>query len=425
MVVDQPHDRIEPLFAHNMRLWLRVWGATQAAALVFGTYLAPVDTRLAVILILLVAYHAAGVLAHAWLIRRLWAVLLFVPIGWVLIIAAVRLNAAYAPLVFGAVIQGFIFLPFGWAAVTLGLVVLLLIAPAAMRFRELPTSVLLNQIGAVFATGIMFGTVLLYIHRANREAAVRADLLARLDAAQRDLADRAHEAGVLEERQRLSRDIHDTLAQAFARVIRHLEAVQLALGAPDAPSRDGAADRSLQSVMPHLAHAQAVSRDSLAEIRRLVWALRPAELTDAPLSGAIGRIVKQWADANGVHAESSVDPLPPLHPDADVIFLRAVQESLSNVARHAGAQHVRVTLTGVDGLALLTVEDDGRGFEQTETTSREKLGISGMRERVRRYGGHVLIESSPGGGTSLTVAMPLAAISSGSGSPTESNGREA
>ena len=414
-------DSIEPLFAHNARLWLRVWVTTQAAALTVATLVAtdrsgrvaallptPPLARFGIVIALVVAYHVAGLLAYAWIMRRTWAVLLYVPLCWCLVGFAMNTSGAYGLLVLGAILQGFIFLPFAWAAVTLGIVVSALTLGIAIRGARAAPSVLLAQVGGIVATGIMIGTVLLYIHRANREAALRAELLRRLDAAQRDLAERSRDAGILEERQRLSRDIHDTLAQAFASVIKHLEAAELALGAGDAAG--DAKGAPLQRIMPHLAHAQAVSRASFADIRHLVLALRPAELTNATLASALGRIVTQWSESSGVAATFTSDPFPPLRPDADVIFLRATQESLSNVARHADASCVSISLSCVDGLALLTVEDDGRGFAHAETFGHEKLGLSGMRERVRRFGGKLMIESTMSAGTSLTVAMPLEAI---------------
>ena len=399
-------ESIEPLFAHNMRLWLRVWGVTQAAALVIATAIAGEEGHLTLaffaVLGGLALYHAVGILAHDWMMRRYWAVLIFVPLGWVAILGAATAHGSFSLLIFGAVIQGFLFLPFAWAAVALGAVVALIAGRLVAQASRWPTGLLLTQLAAVLATGIMIGTVLFYIYRANREAAIRADLLHRLDAAQRDLSDRAHEAGILEERQRLSRDIHDTLAQSFASVIRHLEAVQLAIGAPS-PS----AAPILSTIAPHLAHAEAVSRNSLAEIRRLVWALRPGELTRASLAEAIERILKQWGESNDIAVEFAAESFPVLHPDADVIFLRAAQEALSNVARHAAATHVRVTLACVDQLVQLAVEDDGRGFDHVDTPGREGLGLAGMRERVRRFGGHLLIESRLGSGTNLTVVLPL------------------
>ena len=355
--------------------------------MIVGTVAAGLNARSIAVLASLIAYHAVGLVSHEWMLRRSWAVLLYVPAGWALASAAISVQPAFALLAFGVAIQAFIFLPFAWAALALGAGLMMFLIPVLADWRHAMPRVLLTQIGAIVAISITTGTILLYVHTANREAAVRADLLRRL--------------GVLAERERLSRDIHDTLAQAFVSVVRHLEAIELELAQLDAPAANG--------LRTSLAQAQSVSRESLAEIRGVVRALRPTELTDATLPNAIERIVTRWGGANRVRADVAVTGVPPLNPDADVIFLRAVQEALSNVARHAGAQHVRVTLGRVDELVLLTVEDDGRGFDQDDERTKEQLGLSGMRDRVRQFGGHVLIESAPGAGTSVTVAMPLAA----------------
>lgn len=407
-----PGSPVAPLFAHNARLWLRVWAATQGAALGVALYVivsqgagraTGIQPALIELLVLLAAYHVIGVLAYRWILRRTWAVLLFVPLGWVLVVSALQISGAFGLLILGAILQGFIFLPFAWAATVLGLVTTGLATSIALRAKA--SGIVAVQIGGILATGVMIGTVLLYIHRANQEAELRTRLLRQLDEAQRDLADRARDAGVQEERRRFARDIHDTLAQGFTSVIKHLEAIELSLGPPGARH-----DESIERMMPHLAHAQAVSRSSLADIRRLVWSLQPAELTEASLAAALGRVVAQWSEANAIPATFTSDALPALHPDADVIFLRATQESLSNVARHAEAASVAVSLSAVDGLALLTVEDDGRGFAHVDAHGVEKMGLAGMRERVRRFGGHLLIDSAVGEGTSLTVAMPLSSI---------------
>lgn len=417
-VPDELSPPLEPLFASNARLWLRVWGATQAAALVISVVVFSGGAGAAGrffdsartsdffrYFAALVAYHVVGLVAYDRVIRRTWAVLLFVPLGWVLILASLEASGVFGLLIFGAILQGFIFLPFAWAITTLALVVSAFAGGVAFFDSRGLSALTLSRVGGILATGIMIGTVLLYIHRSNREAAVRNRLLRQLDEAQRDLAERAREAGVQEERQRLARDIHDTLAQGFTSVIKHLEAIELSLIAPGKTS-----DVAMQQAVPHLKHAQAVSRTSLAEIRRLVWALRPAELEDSSLGAALRRIVAQWSEANAVPATVSIETVPSLLPDADVIFLRATQESLSNVARHANASSVTVTLQRVDELVLLTVEDDGAGFANVDAAATGSLGLSGMRERVRRFGGRVMIDSVIGEGTSLTVAMPLALI---------------
>ena len=354
---------------------------------------------------LLILYHVIGVRAHTWMMRRAWSVALFVPLGWGLLVAAVSLHAPFSLLLFGAILQGFVFLPYTAAIATLGIVVLWAVAVVLRTPSGMYADLTVARVAGLLATGIMLGTVMLYIHRVNRDAAIRARLLHDLERAERDLADRARDAGVQEERQRFARDIHDTLAQGFTSVIKHLEAVELSFAASGART-----DAAVSDAMSHVANAQDVSRTSLAEIRRVVWALRPTQLVETPLAAAIERTVAAWSAANDVRAECTIPDLPGLRADADVIFLRATQEALSNVARHAQATRVAVAMHVVDGLVLLSVEDDGRGFVDSESTRADGTGIPGMRERVRPFGGHVLIDSDIANGTSLTVALPLAAI---------------
>ena len=415
-----PRDRppVEPLFASNERLWLRVWATTQGVALAVACYVlldsaggprlflaTPHATRSIVTIALIVAYHVIGIRAYGWIIRRPWAVSLFVPAGWVIILTSLGVHGTFAMLLLGAILQGFIFLPFAWAIGTLAVVVLLTASMVVVRGPVRGPSLTVAGVVGLIATGITFGTVMLYIHRSNRDSAVRTRLLDQLDRAQRDLAERSREAGAQEERQRLARDIHDTLAQGFASVIKHLEAIELSFAAPRADPAD-----VIRRALPHLTNAQAVSRASLGEIRRLVWALRPPQLVDATLAAAIERIVTQWSGANGIAATCTIAGLPALQPDAEVIFLRATQEALSNVTRHAQATRVSVAMHCVDGLVMLSVEDDGRGLADSAALGAGKMGLVGMRERVRPFGGRVLIENGSDAGTSLVVALPLAAV---------------
>jgi len=235
------HDAIEPLFARETPLWLSVWAGTQAAALVVATLTAGLSVRVMVLVAVVIGYHVAGLLGRDWILHRTWAVLLYVPLGWAVIGGAISVHSAFSLLVFGAVIEAFVFLPFAWATAVLALVIVACCTLLIAQSRPVAAAALLIQLGAIVATGTTVGVVLLYINRANRDAAVRTDLLRRLDAARIELADRAHQAGALEERQRLSRDLHDTLAQTLASVIRHLEAVQLGL---DSLAATGAAGDS-------------------------------------------------------------------------------------------------------------------------------------------------------------------------------------
>jgi signal transduction histidine kinase len=416
MTVSSERLPVEPLFASRESIWLHVWLATQGTALAIALFVltdgratgqpaSPGVAYSVVAIAALVAYHAAGYFGYDWLLRHTWANALFVPLGWVIVVATLRIGGGFSLLILGAILQGFIFLPFAWAVGTLTVVAGLLVTGILVQDSTLWSPFALARIAGVITTAVMIGTVFLYIHRVNRDAAVKARLLARLEEAQRDLADRARQAGVDEERQRFARDIHDTLAQGFSSVIRHLEAIELSFragGAADSPA--------VRDVLPHLAHAQQVSRESLDEIRRLVWALRPAALEASTLPAAMERIVSQWSDANGVAVKCAIESIPPLVPEAEVVLLRALQESLSNVARHAQAREVEVTLGAVDSLVMLSVEDDGAGFDDSAPARAGSAGLAGMRERVRPYGGRVLIDASVGAGTSITIALPLDAV---------------
>lgn len=406
-----PTAAAEPLFANRQGSWIRVWATVQGISLATGLYAmatasvapyprSPGPVYRWCVFGAVAVYHAIGAQRYDWIIARRWATGLFVPLGWTLVIAALRINPVFALLIFGAIIQGFLFLSFAWALATLTVVSGVMIALVVQQDHGRWSSVTFARAAALAASSVMVATVMAYIHRVNQDAATRARLLDELEAAQRDLAERARLAGIHDERQRLARDIHDTLAQGFASVIRHLEAIELSF----------AGDRSAgeSRVRTHLEHAQTVSRDSLAEIRRLVWALRPTALEASTLPAAIRRIVAQWSDANDVAATCDVEPIGGLPPDAEVTLLRAVQETLSNVARHASATRVTVTLARVDSLLMLTVEDNGRGFD-TESRAMGD-GLSGLRERVRPLGGRLILETSPGAGTSVTVALPPDAI---------------
>jgi signal transduction histidine kinase len=408
MMFRADRNAIQPLFAGDAPLWLALWVGTQTVGLVAAMLLAGLTAHVLSVVALVVAYDAVGVTGYRWILRRWWAVLMYVAVGWVLLWVAIHVHGAFSLLVFGAVIQAFIFLPFAWAAAWLALLAVLSCVALIAQAQRVTASTLLAQLSVIIATGTTIGTVLLYINRANRDATIRTDLLRRLDAARLDLAQQAHRSGVLEERQRLSRDLHDTLAQTLASVVRHLEAVQLELASRRRLNGAAADESSLTEVVSHLARAEGVSREGLAEIRALVLALRPNELADAPLGSAVERVISQWGRDSGVQVQSSIAALPALETDVEVTILRGLQESLNNVSRHARAQHVRVSVACVDDLALLTVEDDGCGFDEAAASSSDRVGLSGMRERVRRCGGYVLIDSTPGSGTSLTIAVPLA-----------------
>ncbi|HEX6472253.1 MAG TPA: sensor histidine kinase [Streptosporangiaceae bacterium] len=224
---------------------------------------------------------------------------------------------------------------------------------------------------------------------------------------QAQLLVQAREAGVAEERQRMAREIHDTLAQGLTGVITQLQALERVTDRPDERRR-------------HLDTAMRLARDSLAEARRSVRAVRPEALERARLPDALAEVVARWSADNGVPAEiTTTGTARPLHPEVEVTLLRTAQEALANAAKHAAASRVGLTLSYMEDVVTLDVRDDGVGFEPApagapgEPTARGGFGLTAMRQRVSRLAGTLAIESEPGAGTAISASVP--AIPAGAG----------
>ncbi len=233
----------------------------------------------------------------------------------------------------------------------------------------------------------------------------------------------AREAGVHDERERMAREIHDTLAQGFVGIITQLQAAERAeleetrasRGAVRGDGIGGTGEGDRAEWRLRVANATRLARENLAEARRSVHALGPAPLETTPLPDALSDLIVEWSRMSGVHSGFTLTgPARPLHTEVETTLLRAVQESLSNVARHAEAARVGVTLSYTDDLVLLDVRDDGVGFDPaavgalrggTEDTTGG-FGLTSVRQRVGRLAGTVRVESEPGHGTALSIAVP-------------------
>jgi signal transduction histidine kinase len=246
---------------------------------------------------------------------------------------------------------------------------------------------------------VTFGSLFaLWLTRIIEQSYERRRLIEELEATRGELAAAEREGGRLAERQRLARDIHDTLAQGFVSIVLQLQAAEAELPPDAAEAR------------AHLERARRTARDNLAEARRLVWDLRPEALSAAPLAEALERLAGRVAEETGITATATVTGTPrPLSADAEVTLLRVTQEALANVTRHAGAGRVAVTLSYMDGEAALDVRDDGAGFVPSADGHGPNggLGLRGMRERVEALGGRLAVESAPGRGTTIAVTVPV------------------
>ncbi len=203
------------------------------------------------------------------------------------------------------------------------------------------------------------------------------------------------EAAQTEERNRLAREIHDTIAQDLSAIAFQLEAAEAILGAQAEVGNSERARRSVSAALD-------LARKGLEEARRSVLDLRAAPLEGRTLPVALAALTAEMETVT-FEAAPSMTPLPPA---VEVGLYRIAQEALQNAQRHAAATHVNLRLESLPDRIRLTVEDDGRGFA-IEDAAASRFGLVGMRERTRLLGGTFQIESSPGTGTRITAEVPL------------------
>jgi NarL family two-component system sensor histidine kinase YdfH len=251
-------------------------------------------------------------------------------------------------------------------------------------------------------TGLLIGGFLLYALVLVREgwsrqkAQTLVQQLERTQSQLKEYAEQVEELTISQERQRMARELHDTLAQGLTGLILQLEA----------------ADSHLESERP--AEAQSIvqlamkrARETLHEARRAIQALRSAALDQNNLAAALAGEVAQFEARSGIEAAFSFEGKPePISSNVAQNVLRIVQESLSNVVRHAQAHHVEVRLVQNGPRLRLVVKDDGKGFDVQAAMGRQEcFGLQGMHERAGRIGATLWVESTPQGGTELILSL--------------------
>jgi two-component system, NarL family, sensor kinase len=206
---------------------------------------------------------------------------------------------------------------------------------------------------------------------------------------------RSTRLGAVEERNRLAREIHDTLAQGLTATALQLE------------SADALLDAGSGKAHEPLRRALSLTRSNLEEARRSVLDLRAAPLEGRPLSEALKALVERWEAETGIAARyRAVNGSRPLPPRVEAALYRICQEALTNAARHAGAGRLSVRLVATPERVRLVVEDDGRGFDASEVPE-DRHGLVGMRERAEMLGGNLEVRSEPGAGTRIEATVPL------------------
>lgn len=270
------------------------------------------------------------------------------------------------------------------------------LAMQANEFESLADALRQPVLWIWLLAGVCGSLVALWISAIISQGHQQHELIEELRRTQADLAASERNAGVLAERQRLAREIHDTLAQGFISVVTHLEAADQAL------------ENDPSTTRRHIGQANATARESLGQARRVVQDLRPEVLDGASLADALQRETRKWGQRTGIDAGVTITGgALPLPPQAEIALLRALQESLSNVHRHAGASRVNVTLSYMPDRVLLDVQDDGNGFRpEAGASDDDGFGLIAMRQRAEALGGVVHIESAPGEGTTIVVEIP-------------------
>lgn len=349
----------------------------------------------------ILAWHTAGTLLPSRAgSRRLVVVWL---IGFAVIwLAAVAVSPEFIWVAFLLWLLAGHLLPLPWGLLYSGLVLgVVITAPILHHGTTSYANVFGPLIGGIFAFGISRGYLQLL-----RDAAERERLVASLTRAQQEMSDlqdelalAQRESGAAAERTRISRDIHDTIAQA-------LSSIRLLAHAGSGRSEDPEAVRTLEQV-------ETLAGDSLADVRRIVADLVPAELEENVLAGALRRMLDRAHEEAGLDTEIHVDEsLPQLPTEVEVALLRTAQSALANVRLHAAATRVVMSLIDADHIVRLDIIDDGAGFdvaawEQDVDAGTSSYGLRFMRARLRELGGGLDIESTPGQGTAISIHLPI------------------
>lgn len=198
----------------------------------------------------------------------------------------------------------------------------------------------------------------------------------------------------LEERNRLARDLHDSVKQ-------QVFAATMQIGAAKA-----AFDQDKELAKQHMNQAEQLSRQAQTELGILIRELRPVTLSEGGFRSALESSARDWSQQNSIELELIASDIPDLPFEIEQTLYRITQEALANISRHSQATQVKIELEGVRSQIVLVIEDNGIGFNFAEVIDKG-MGLSSMRERMQSAGGKLLIESNPGNGTRITASCPV------------------
>ncbi|MCD9877387.1 sensor histidine kinase [Streptomyces guryensis] len=390
--------RGEHAWDRTIRLWDAYFAVAWAATLAFVLNAAhpdsPVRVAAAALLVPLVPWYVAvgrpllqeDPPDQGQALRYLaGAMALFLPSA--VLVGETRLMA------FALIPQCFMTLHTRWSLVAVTVINLVPVAGWALLWRpsgeDLFGNLLFSVVTLVFSLVIGSWTI-----RIIEQSMERAELIAELDASRHEISRLSAAHGALAERERMAREIHDTLAQGFTSVLMLIQAVEAEL------------DDDVPQARRHLALMDETARQNLAEARALVAGAAPADLNGTSLPDALRRLAARHQATLEVKG-----PVRPLPAAPEVVALRSCQEALANARKHAGSSAaVGIALAYSDDALTVSVRDDGCGFDAG--TPCEGYGLAGLRARAGEVGGTAQIRSTRGAGTTVTVSLPVSPLRS-------------
>ncbi|MEV7888275.1 sensor histidine kinase [Streptomyces sp. NPDC002817] len=282
-----------------------------------------------------------------------------------------------------------------WALGAVAVINLVPVVGWALLWWPSDQDVFFNSTFAV-VTFVFSAAVGSWIIRIIEQSQERAELIAELDASRHEVSRLSAAHGAQAERERMAREIHDTLAQGFTSLLMLVQAVEAEL------------ECDVPQARRHLALMEGTARQNLAEARALVAGSAPVDLDGAALPDALRRLAARHAATLEV-----TGPVRPSPAGAEVVALRSCQEALSNARKHAGSSAVvGIALAYAEETLTVSVRDDGRGFDPSAVT--DGYGLAGLRARAAEVGGTARVDSAPGAGTTVTVRLPVPPVRSSS-----------
>lgn len=389
--------------AEALRNGMHVLTATLLVVTIFASMRLPLGAAVVNLLLLAtfaMVYFAGSSFVESWPPPARWL--------WLIALTGIWLaDVLIAPLALYLVFA--LYFVYLWVLDDMWGVVMVIITTALAVATQVPQGLSVGGVmGPVVSASVTIA--ISYAFRSLQRVTVeRENLIEELMRTRTQLAETEHAAGMTAERQRIAHEIHDTLAQGLSSIQMLLHAAERDLdspaGAPLAPAAVAKAQQRIDLARQTAAH-------NLQEARAMIAALQPAGLKETSLSAAMSRMAAGFAAAGDMTIEVETDgEAHQLPMKVEAAALRIAQGAVGNVVKHAQATRARITITYSHDELRVDVVDNGRGFDLDAVRSTPAglghIGLSAMSRRAEELGGSVTVESTPGGGTALTAALPL------------------